>query len=159
MNISLGHETVTALEDLMERDEIDKLVSDIQDYLNDVERQAGGTVRRLTENQETAHNGAFIPAKSRGRMNRFLKYSRFASYAVEVLTIGLFTAGVMFPFISWSVTVMFLMGVLLFGIFAITVLFGLQTRVRLLLRIESNTRRVALSKERIADALENIRIG
>jgi uncharacterized membrane protein YccC len=87
-------------------------------------------------------------------MKQFLKYSRFASYAVEVLTIALLTAAMLSPFQSWQRTAMFLMGVLLFGIFTITVLIGLQARIRLLLQIELNTYRIAISKRRIAEVLE-----
>ena len=141
----------------MEQREIDKLVSDIQNYLTDVGEQAPfDATDRASQEQDMARAGLFISTKGRTGMGRFLKYSQLASYAVELLTIGLFTAGVISPFPSWPMTLMFLMGVLLFGIFSVTVLISLQARIRLLLRIEESTKRVARSKERIAAALERI---
>jgi len=143
----------------MEQNEIDKLVGDIQNYLTDVGEQTPfDETDRARQAPEMARAGLFISAGGRTGMDRFLKYSRLASYAVELLTIGLFTTGVISPFPSWPMTLMFLMGVLLFGIFSITVLISLQARIRLLLRIEESTKRVARSKERIATALEKIRI-
>ncbi|UCD56363.1 MAG: hypothetical protein JSV16_11065 [Candidatus Hydrogenedentota bacterium] len=144
----------------MDQHDIDRLVSDIQEYLNQVEEHRQGDEVESQEegNKNDLESGFFIPDSSRTRMECFLKYSRFVSYAVEVLTIALFTAGVLAPFRSWPRTLMFLLGVLLFGIFTITVLLSLQTRIRLLLQIEANTRRIALSKARIAEALEKIRI-
>ena len=52
---------------------------------------------------------------------------------------------------------MFLLAVLLFGVFTVTVLHGFRTRIRLLMQIESNTRRIALTKARIAEMLGQIR--
>ena len=140
----------------MEKFEIDKLVGEIQDYLNRVEKQKHlNEIPGLTEPEEDSTDGGlFIPTESRLRMKQFLKYSRIASYAVEVLTIALLTAAVLSPFQSWQRTAMFLVGVLLFGIFTITVLIGLQARIRLLLQIELNTYRIAISKRRIAEVLE-----
>lgn len=144
----------------MDQQEIDRLINDIQDYLNRLGK------RQQVHDNESAKKGEpdeleagfFIPAGSRARMERFSKYSRFASYAVEALTIGLFTAGMLAPFSTWPRTLMFLMGVLIFGIFTITVLLSLQARIQLLLRIESNTRNIALNKARIAETLGKIRI-
>ena len=143
----------------MEKSEIDKLVSDIQEYLNRVDKQKQiNEIPGLNESQEdsVADAGLFIPSESRLRMKRFLKYSRYASYAVEALTIALLTSAVLSPFHTWQQTTMFLMGVLLFSIFTITVLIGLQARIRLLLQIELNTYRIAISKRRIAEVLEKL---
>lgn len=143
----------------MDQHEIDKLVNDIQDYLADVEEQAPfGTDDREDRERDMARAGLFISDEGWTGMGRFLKFSQLASYAIELLTIGLFIGCVLSPFPSWPVTLMFLMGVLLFGIFSITVLLSLQARVRLLLRIEESTKRVARSKERIASALERIQL-
>lgn len=146
----------------MDQQEIDRLISDIQDYLNHVgehdEPQKQSAENRKEMEQEDAEAGLFISAPSRKRMERFLKYSPFASYAVEALTIALFTAGILVPFSSWPRTLMFLIGVLLFGVFTITVLLSLHARIQLLVQIESNTHRIAMQKEKIARALERIRI-
>ncbi|RJP69322.1 MAG: hypothetical protein C4532_11125 [Candidatus Abyssobacteria bacterium SURF_17] len=146
----------------MDQQEIDRLINDIQEYLNQVgehKETHGPSAGNLKEvGQEDAETGLFISAPSRNRMERFLKYSPFASYAVEALTIALFTAGILVPFSSWPRTLMFLIGVLLFGIFTITVLLSLNARIQLLVQIESNTRRIARQKEKIARVLDRIRI-
>ena len=145
----------------MEQYEIERLVNDIQEYLNHADEN--GENESMEEGGELHYNeeeaaGIFIGTGSRTKMERFLKFFQFALYTVEVLTISLFTAVMMFPFRSWPQTIMFLIGVLLFGIFTISLLLGLQTRIRLLFSIESNTRQIADSKTRIAEALENIRL-
>jgi hypothetical protein len=141
----------------MKQFEIDKLVDDIQGYLNQVEAQ-GGNVNAVEEPPaELSDEGLFIPTKSRKKMNRFLRFSKYACFTVEALTIGLLTTAMLAPFGSWSRTIMFVTGSLLLSIFAITVLLGMQTRIRLLMQIESNTQRIAVSKARIAEALARIR--
>lgn len=145
----------------MDQKEIDRLIADIQGYLNRVgKRQSVHDAESAKEAEpDELEPGFFIAPDSRARMERFSKYSRFASYAVEALTIALFTAGMLAPFRTWPRTLMFLMGVLIFGIFTITVLLSLQARIQLLLQIESNTRNIALNKARIAETLGKIRIG
>jgi hypothetical protein len=145
----------------MEQYEIDRLVSDIQDFLSQNRREprVDDSVMSETRQEDEDETGIFISPDSRLRMEWFLKYSRFAIYAVEVLTVSIFTAVMLSPLSSWPKTIMLLMGVLLFGIFTITLLVGLQARIRLLVQIESNTRQIALSKTRIADALEKIGLG
>ena len=144
----------------MEQFEIDRLVHDIQDFLNQSEKMQELDGAEMPENieQEGEDAGVFIETGSRSKMERFLKYIQCALYAVEVLTIALFTAVMLAPFESWPHTVMVLIGVLLFGIFTISLLLGLQTRIRLLFKIESNTKQIAISKTRIAEALEKIGI-
>lgn len=138
----------------MEQQEIDKLVADIQNYLSQAPDQL--LPQQTDEEGPETKSGIFIPPFARRRMERFLKYSKVASYAVEILTITLFTVAVVSPLRSWQATLMFLTGALVFGIFTVTVLFGLRARIRLLMRIEANTRSIAESKLRIARALENI---
>jgi hypothetical protein len=144
-------------EEIMKQSEIDKLVDDIQVFLNRVSEQGGITEESFgscaTTNSET---GIFIPAGSKKKMNRFLKVSRYACYLVEALTIGLLTTVIVWPLGSLPQTAMFIVGALLFGIFIITMLFGMQARVRLLLKIEANTQRIAASKARIAESLEKL---
>jgi len=144
----------------MEQFEIDRLVHEIQDYLiqSDQKQEVDDAEMHENSEQEDEEAGIFIETGSRSKMERFLKYLQCALYAVEVLTISLFTAVMLAPFESWPHTVMFLMGVLLFGIFTISLLLGLQARIRLLFKIESNTRQIAISKTRIAKALEKIGI-
>ncbi len=154
----------------MEQHEIDKLIGDVEDYLRQVGRTDSATSSTPVEGaneglfnsvageQAATDAGLFITADSRKKMARFLKYSRFASHAVEALTIGLFTTGMLAPFSNWPRTLMFLLSVLFFGIFAITVLLSLHARIELLLQIESNTRRIAVSKARIADTLDRIKL-
>jgi len=142
----------------MKQFEIDKLVDDIQGFLNQVEAQSD-TAKTVEEPpaEEVREEGLFIPMKSRKKMNRFLRYSKYACFTVEALTIGLLTTATLAPFASWSRTIMFVIGSLLLSIFAITVLLGMQARIRLLMQIESNTQRIAVSKSRIAEALARIR--
>ena len=143
----------------MKQSEIDKLVDDIQVFLNRVAEQGGITEESFASSTITSvEPGIFIPAGSKKKMNRFLKVSRYACYLVEVLTIGLLTSVIVWPFGGLPQTAMFIVGALLFGIFTITMLFGMQTRVRLLLKIEANTQRIAASKARIAEALEKLQI-
>ncbi len=148
----------------MDPNEIERLVSDIQGYLNEAARkkekpdeETAHDIAKAPESDEE-HAGSFITAKSLSGLKRCMRLSTYASYAVEMFTIALFTGGVLVPFSSWPRTIMFLLGVLIFGIFAITVLLSLQARIHLLLRIESNTRQIAVSKSRIAEALEKIHI-
>jgi hypothetical protein len=142
---------------MMEQYEIERLINDIQDYLNRPEQEEVD-VAELDDSSRHDDEGAgiFIENSSRKRMKRFLKLFQYAFYAVEILTISLFTAVMMFPFPKWPHTMMFLIGVLLFGIFTISLLLGLQARIGLLFKIESNTRQIAYNKARIAEALENI---
>jgi len=144
----------------MEQFEIDRLLHDIQDYLNqpDTKRVIDEAGLHDAAEQEDEEAGVFIEGDSRSKMEKFLNYFQCALYAVEVLTIALFTAVMLAPFENWPHTVMFLIGVLLFGIFTISVLLGLQARIRLLFKIENNTREIAVNKGRIADALEKIGI-
>lgn len=150
----------------MNQYEIDKLVGDIQDYLNSVNNSVDVDEKNEIRDSAFSDNGElksdqaglFIPEKSRKNLMRFMKYSRFASYVVEAMAIGLITTGVIYPFPSLPRTLMFLAGVLLFSIFTITMLLGLQARIRLLLQIETNTREIAQNKARIAEALERIHI-
>jgi hypothetical protein len=153
----------------MEQREIDKLISDIEDYLKQVGKSAASAVAPAedaakaildsAEGEQAAINaGLFITPDSRKKMGRFLKFSRFASHAVEILTIGLITTAVLAPFPSWPRTLMFLLGVLLFGIFTVTVLLSLHARIELLLQVESNTRTIAIHKARIAAALDKIKL-
>ena len=144
----------------MEQHEIEKLMTDIQEYLNRVEKQqeAEGLEEATETEQEELEAGSFTSAGSKAKMKRFLKLSRIAAYAVEILTMAIFTTGVLIPFPSRAGTLMFLLAVLLFGVFTVTVLHGLRTRIHLLIRIESNTRRIAFTKARIAEALGQIRM-
>lgn len=142
----------------MDQQEIDRLISDIQDYLNQVGKRPSVEKEGGLAEQAGVEAGFFISPSSRAKMDRVLKYSRFGSYAIEALTIALFTAGVLSPFRTWPATLMFLIGVLLFGIFAITVLLNLQARIELLIGIEGNTHQIALNKARIADALEKLQM-
>lgn len=137
----------------MKQSEIDKLVDDIQMYLNRV-REHGDMAEG--DHRTNAETGIFIPSESKKRMERYLTYSRYACYAVEALTIALVTSVIMWPFSSLAQTAMFVVGTLLFGLFTVTMLLGTQARIRLLLRIETNTRRIAAGKARIADALEKM---
>jgi len=141
----------------MKQPEIDKLVDDIQEYLHEVAEKGAPAATQCAFPQTEAEAGIFIPAESRKRMRRFLKLSRYACYSVEALTIGLLTTVMLAPFESWTRTIMFITGVLVFAIFTVTSLMGLQARLRLLLTIESNTQRIAVSKARIARALHRIR--
>jgi len=142
----------------MKQFEIDELVDDIQDYLNHVGDQGDeeGVINDAPDNHSLA--GLFIPAGSRKRMERFLKYSKYGCYSVEAFAIGLLTTVILAPFESWPRTAMFVMGTLLFSIFTVTALLGMQARIRLLLQIEANTQRIAVSKARIAAALEKFRL-
>ena len=142
----------------MKQPEIDKLVDDIQGYLHEVAEKGAPAATECVFPQTEAEAGIFIPAESRKRMRRFLKLSRYACYSVEALTIGLLTTVMLAPFESWTRTIMFIAGVLVFAIFAVTSLMGLQARLRLLLTIESNTQRIAVSKARIARALGKLRV-
>ena len=142
----------------MDQQEIDRLINDIQDYLNQVGKRPPVGKENGQAEQAELEAGLFIAPASRAKMDHVLKYSRFGSYAIEALTIALFTAGVLSPFQTWPATLMFLIGVLLFGIFAITVLLSLQARIELLLGIEGNTHQIASSKARIADALEKLQM-
>jgi hypothetical protein len=140
----------------MERHEVDKLISDIQDYLKKEDlkpREESSETRQLREERD----GVFIPPDSRIRMERFLGYSKLACYTVEALTIGLFTGFMLWRPDSLPTKLMVLMGVLLVGIFMVTVLLSLHARIRLLLRIEVNTRSIALNKARIVKAIEGIK--
>ncbi|MBI5116395.1 hypothetical protein HZA56_07970 [Candidatus Poribacteria bacterium] len=153
----------------MEQREIDKLISDIEDYLKQVGRSGASSAVPAEDaakavldsaggEQATINAGLFISPDERKKMGRFLKFSRFASHTVEVLTIGLITTGVLAPFPGWPRTLMFLLGVLLFGIFTITVLLSLHARIELLLQIETNTRTIAIHKARIAATLDKIKL-
>jgi len=62
----------------MNQFEIDKLVDDIQGFLSQVEAQ-GDTAKAVEE--PPAEEGLFIPMKSRKKMNRFLRYSKYARRA------------------------------------------------------------------------------
>ena len=103
----------------MEQFEINRLVHDIQDYLNqpDMKQEVDDAEIHEDTEQDNEEAGIFIETGSRSKMERFLNYLQCALYAVEVLTISLFTAVMLAPFESWPHTVMFLIGVLLFGIF------------------------------------------
>ncbi len=142
----------------MKQFEIDKLVDEIQDYLNSVEtdEEDATAVGAMPDNHEKA--GLFIPEGSKKKMGRFLKTAKYAGYAIETLAIGLLTTVIMAPFGSWPRTVMFVIGTLLVSIFAVAVLHAMQARIRLLLQIEANTQRIAVSKVRIAMALEKFRL-
>ncbi len=142
----------------MKQPEIDKLVGDIQDFLNKAAAQGGFDEASYISAHEGAGTGIFIPAGSRRKMDRFLDYSRYACYLAEALTIALLTAVVVSPFDSWPRTAMFVVGALLFGVFAVTLLLGMQARIRLLLRIEENTQRIAQSKAHIAQTLDKLRV-
>lgn len=141
----------------MEQHEIERLMNDIQDYLS---RDSGSHEDDCGEEEEPTDElddgGSFISDESRIRMERHLRCLQIALYSTEALTISLFTAVMLFPFQNWLKTIIFLAGVLLFGIFSMSVLLGLQTRIRLLFQIEINTRQIALSKGRIAEVLERI---
>lgn len=142
----------------MKQSEIDKLIGDIQGYLNQAAAQGGFDEASYIAAHQDTEGGIFIPAGSRKKMDRFLEYSRYACYLAEALTIALLTAVVVSPFDSWSRTAMVVVGALLFGVFAVTLLLGMQARIRLLLRIEANTQRIAQSKARIAETLDKLRI-
>ena len=142
----------------MEQYEIDKLVDEIQGYLNHVGKGEDYVGAPEGTRRDDVQAGLFIQSRSRKKMHRFLMFSKYAHYGVEALTIGLLTTVMLSPFDSWPRTAMFVIGVLLFGIFTITVLLGMQTRIRLLLQIEANTQNIALTKTRIAETLEKFRL-
>ena len=142
----------------MKQSEVDRLVEDIQQYLSQTADNGDAFPNCCPPPEESAEAGIFIAADSNKRMNRFLKISRYACYSIEALTIGLLTTTVIAPFESWSRTIMFVLGVLLSGLFAVSALYGMQARIKLLLNIESNTQRIALSKARIAASLEKLRL-
>lgn len=143
----------------MDQHEMDKLMNDIQDYLKDRRTQKPAIEPAVAADPiYEPGEGTFISAASRKRIPLIMRCTRYASYAVEVLTIALFTSGIIHPFESWPRTMMFLLGVLLFGIFAITTLLSYQVRIQLLMKIEDNTRAIAANKARIADALDKIHI-
>jgi len=143
----------------MEQYEIDKLVDEIQGYLNLVGKGEDYVGAPEGTRRDDVQAGLFIQSRSRKKMHRFLMFSKYAHYGVEALTIGLLTTVMLSPFDSWPRTAMFVTGTLLFGIFTITVLLGMQTRIRLLLQIEANTQNIALTKTRIAETLEKFRLG
>ncbi len=143
----------------MDQQEMDKLVEEIQNFLNKNDKGTASDAPHATEVAEAkTADGSFIAPQSRQKLPLILKVNRLSSYVLEVLTIALVTTGVVHPFPSWPQTLMFLLGVLLFGIFSIVSLLGHQARIRLLLRIEENTRSIAASKARIAKALEQIQV-
>ena len=140
----------------MEAHEMDKLMSDIQDYLKN--RDGAGVETDIANPEGKPVPGSFISQKSRGKIPSLLKMSSIASYAIEILTIVLITAIMLHPSHTWPKTLMLLCGVLLLGIFMITTILNFQARIQLLLKIEENTRSIAVSKIRIAEALDNIQI-
>ena len=141
----------------MKQSEIDKLVDDIQVFLNRVSEQGGmAEASYACLPTANAEPGIFIPSGSKKKMERFLKYSRYVCYVVEALTIGLVTSVIVWPFASLAQTAMVVAGTLLFGLFTVTMLLGTQARIRLLLKIETNTQRIAANKARIADVLEKM---
>jgi hypothetical protein len=151
------------LEEYMDQQEIDKLIRDIQGYLKKNETpiplvEAATVADAADEITDKITDGSFISPESRRKLPVITGFIRYASYVVEILTIALFTAGIVHPSDSWPKTLMFLLGVLLFGIFAITTLLTFQVRIQLLLKIEDNTRSIAANKARIAEALEKIHI-
>jgi hypothetical protein len=145
------------MEEIMRQSEIDKLVDDIQVFLNRVAEE-GGTIEEslVSSTPHHAESGIFIPAESKKKMDRFLRFSSYACYAVEALSVVLLTALIVWPVGGLLQTAMLVVGTLFFGIFAVTMIFGMQARVRLLLKIEENTQRIATSKARIANALEQM---
>ena len=143
----------------MEQYEIDKLVDEIQGYLNRGGKGEDYVGAPEGTRRDDVQAGLFIQSRSRKKMHRFLMFFKYAHYGVEALTIGLLTTVMLSPFDSWPRTAMFVIGALLFGIFTITVLLGMQTRIRLLLQIEANTQSIALTKTRIAETLEKFRLG
>ena len=142
----------------MKQFEVDKLVEDIQEYLTQVAENGDASESTYNSPIESAEAGIFIAADSKNRMTRYLKISRYACYLIEALTIGLLTTVMIAPFESWSRTIMFVSGALLLGLFMVSALYGMQARIKLLLSIESNTQRIALSKARIAESLQKLRL-
>lgn len=140
----------------MEAHEMDKLISDIQSYLKN--REGAAVETDIAKAEDEPAPGSFISQNSRRKIPSLLKASSIASYAIEVLTIVLITAIMLHPSPTWPKTLMLLCGVLLLGIFMITTLLSYQARIQLLLKIEENTRSIAASKARIAEALDNIQI-
>jgi hypothetical protein len=142
----------------MESHEMDKLMSEIQDYLKQGNPETSADAAPAGKDKEKLAPGAFISERSRGNIPAILTISKIASCAIEVGAIVLFTVILLNPMQSWPQTLMVLLGVLMFGIFAITTIFSYQTRIQLLLKIEENTRSIAASKARIAETLEGIHI-
>jgi hypothetical protein len=142
----------------MESHEMDKLMSDIQGYLIKGKSETSADAAPVGNDKEELAPGAFISERSRGKIPAILMIGKIASCGTEICTIALFTIILLNPLQSWPQTLMLLLGVLMFGIFAITTIFSYQARIQLLLKIEDNTRSIAASKARIAETLEGIHI-
>lgn len=146
----------------MESHEMDKLMSDIQDYLKEGEPQ-GKTDRAVASAPAEKRGlefspGTFIGEGFRRKIPAVIMLSKVASCLVQICTIALFTLILLNPLQSAPKTAMLLLGVLIFGVFAITSIMSFQTRIELLLKIEDNTRSIAASKARIAETLEGIHL-
>jgi len=128
----------------MNPEDIEKMIRDAEDWANQEVEKSG--------------DGKFILPESRKKMKRDSILISIAIVFIESMTMVIIAMAIIAPFPTFPRTVMFVFATLALAIFAITMMLGLKARIRLLFRIESNTQIIALSKQRIAEALENLRI-
>ncbi|MBU1164480.1 hypothetical protein KKA15_02875 [Patescibacteria group bacterium] len=134
---------------MKEPDYMDRLITDIQKYL--AQQNQEGIIT-----EEIKDTGIFLPEVTREKMERFLKIFRAFNLLVEGLVIGSLSLIMLAPVGDfWEKALIFLV-ILFAGAFATLVLSGTRQRIRLLIKIEANIARIAESKERIADTLEEI---
>ena len=118
---------------------------DMDKLLNDIETDAAKST-----------DGTFLPQGFKEKKDKSLKYSKWLSYALFAIAAVFITHIVVKSPWSWFASGLVILATLFVAIFALTILELTRKRIKLLLSIENNTIRIAVSKERVARTLEKI---
>lgn len=143
---------------------MDKLMHDIHEFLRAEVAEDESIIRSVPTDGEPVLEGelldaadaGFLPGGEPEILGRVGRLARWASYGVQGLATLALLAAVSITWESWQHLGLALVAILATGLVGVILLLGVHARISLLLDIESNTRRIASNKERIATMLERI---
>lgn len=138
----------------MKQPDMEQLMADIQQFLNTSEPD--GDAAALDGEVEAPDAGRILPLGNPAAMAWVGRVAKWGSFAAEGLTILLLAGVATVGWASWVHLGLALAGILAAGLVSSMLLLGLHARIALLVEIETNTRRIADNKERIASLLERI---
>lgn len=154
----------------MGRPDMDRLIHDIQDFLRAESAEDAKVVRSVPMGEEAVlegellevtggaeeGGGGFLPSGDPEVLRRVGRLAQAGSYAIQGVAIGALMIAVSMAWPSALHLTLAILTILGGGIVGVIALLGVHARIALLLEIESNTRRIAGNKQRIAAMLERI---
>lgn len=137
--------------------EMDRLMEDIQAYLRaDGQPVVAEDEPALEGEPEMDVSGRFLPGGSPHVMARVGTLARYGSYVAQALAMFALAGVVSVSWTTWVHMALAVIAVLGAGLVSVILLLGVDARIRLLCDVESNTRRIAANKQKIAQLLERI---